>query len=573
LSKQLFNPQAVNCEPTLLKVFRFRFKGKALVIAAALAAAIFGALTPWFQKVFIDHLVSNQNIAQVSPFNHLAVAIGVFIAWQLCTFLARVAAAKESAHVIRLLSEDVYRKTLYLDPDVQSTKGVGEIVNLYATDVAAAAALVDEFLIQFVLAIFPLFIGPFIAWYWLNIPFFDVLGLTLLVVGVMLAFSLRQSRFFTAFKALAGERLAVVNEWLQNMRIIRILGWTEAFEERIKQKRILETANRIAMVTNGSTMNSIAQVAPFLVTVASTLLVVSHHQDQFTPGTIFTILWIFGVYMSRPIRMIPWNFVIFMDGFLSCKRLDRFLRLPVIEGGISFSPWESKMQVGPDLEIKNLNLTFGQRTILKDINLKIPFGNFVVIVGDVGAGKSQLLNALLLENQAQWDTYSLGNYALTSDSGSRHCIHSHMSYVSQDGFIVSANIGENLSLSYSLDDAEKDKMKKCLDWAQFNLDEEKLRDLSTEIGERGVNLSGGQRQRIGIARAAYHDRPIILMDDCVSAVDSKTEEQLIRELFCGAWKGKTRILVTHRLSVLKFAHQAFALKDGQLNPLPEADHG
>jgi ABC-type multidrug transport system fused ATPase/permease subunit len=88
--------------------------------------------------------------------------------------------------------------------------------------------------------------------------------------------------------------------------------------------------------------------------------------------------------------------------------------------------------------------------------------------------------------------------------------------------------------------------------------------LDTEIGERGVNLSGGQKQRVAIARACYSDRPIILLDDCLSALDVNTEDKLNEVLFNSVWKNKIRILVTHRLSILSKCDKVLFIRNGKI---------
>jgi ABC-type multidrug transport system fused ATPase/permease subunit len=101
--------------------------------------------------------------------------------------------------------------------------------------------------------------------------------------------------------------------------------------------------------------------------------------------------------------------------------------------------------------------------------------------------------------------------------------------------------------------------------AQFHPTNEHMpHGLGTEIGERGVNLSGGQRQRVNLARCGYFARPILLLDDCLSAVDIETEKSLVEDLFLGLWKQKTRILVTHRLSVLPYADAVAFMENGEI---------
>jgi ABC-type multidrug transport system fused ATPase/permease subunit len=137
--------------------------------------------------------------------------------------------------------------------------------------------------------------------------------------------------------------------------------------------------------------------------------------------------------------------------------------------------------------------------------------------------------------------------------------------VPQEGFVMSASLRENIMFRYDATSAHDNEIEKSLAVAQFHLREEHLPDgLETEIGERGVNLSGGQRQRVSLARARFFDRPVILLDDCLSAVDVDTESQLIGELIDGEWKQRTRVLVTHRLSVLARVDRVFFMEDGRI---------
>lgn len=97
------------------------------------------------------------------------------------------------------------------------------------------------------------------------------------------------------------------------------------------------------------------------------------------------------------------------------------------------------------------------------------------------------------------------------------------------------------------------------------MDKATLKDgLDTEIGERGVNLSGGQRQRVSLARAHFSKRNILLLDDCLSAVDVDTEKKLLHDLLTGVWHDKTRLLVTHRLSVLPLVDRILVLREGAI---------
>ncbi|HRO67532.1 MAG TPA: ATP-binding cassette domain-containing protein, partial [Pseudobdellovibrionaceae bacterium] len=130
---------------------------------------------------------------------------------------------------------------------------------------------------------------------------------------------------------------------------------------------------------------------------------------------------------------------------------------------------------------------------------------------------------------------------------------------------MSATLRDNVSFHYETSPDQDPEILRSLEAAQFRLDRERVENgLDTETGERGVNLSGGQRQRVGLARVHFADSPILLLDDCLSAVDVETEERLLEDLFDREWKNHTKLLVTHRLTVLDEVDRILFMKDGAL---------
>ena len=182
----------------------------------------------------------------------------------------------------------------------------------------------------------------------------------------------------------------------------------------------------------------------------------------------------------------------------------------------------------------------------------------------MGAGKSLLLLSLLGETGASFSKYQIGaNNALQMPLDQ---LRQFFTFVPQEGFIMSASLRENVAFEYGIHGAAIDEaILRSLEKCQFNMSLEKVEQgLDTEIGERGVNLSGGQKQRVSLARVDYYQAPIILLDDCLSAVDVDTENRLIEDLIKGAWKNQTRILVTHRLTVLEKSDRVLYLENGKI---------
>ena len=208
-----------------------------------------------------------------------------------------------------------------------------------------------------------------------------------------------------------------------------------------------------------------------------------------------------------------------------------------LEGGLGISEKKGKKKINP-LE-----------PILKNINFEIKQGEFVCIIGEVGCGKSSLLQAIL-------------NNMLSLQRGSKIYVNGSISYVSQIPWIRNATIKDNI-LFYQ--PYEEEKYNEVIELSQLRPDLEifEAGDL-TEIGEKGVNLSGGQKARISIARALYADKDIYLFDDPISALDANVGMKVMKNCIIKHLSGKTRILVTHALQYVSFSDRIIYMNKGEI---------
>lgn len=562
----------------LLEVLLSRPLFRFFILLTSFFAALLGLLAPFFQKEFIDLLTgSPSHIHETFPWLQvlpLESPLALLFLSFICLFLSlgfsvltNYIGNSEAILMQRKLAQRLYDHALELRTDSLQGRQVGEIVSLYATDIPGATIFLEQSLPVGASIIFPFVLAPWALKTFFDVPLWPFLSVMMAIVVLSFIMAFRQSKYFFQFKMLAAERIGLVSEWIQNIRTLRILGWVSSFEHKIFAVRKIETMNRISMVTNGQTMNSISSSVTFILNLTAIISMVYLSGSSLNSGTLMALLWIVGVFLTRPFRQMPWFFTFVFDSWTSLQRVDSFFQIKNPDPQ-NRSPDFRKIHTMDSkdlaLSVRNLNLHLSSQHLLQGIDLDIKNGEFVTIVGEVGSGKSLLLLSLLGETAASSAKYLIGsNDALQMPLDQ---LRQFFTFVPQEGFIMSASLRENVAFEYgiqgpSIDQAILQSLERC----QFKLTLEKVEQgLDTEIGERGVNLSGGQKQRVSLARVDYYQAPIILLDDCLSAVDVDTENRLIEDLIKGAWKNQTRILVTHRLTVLEKSDRVLYLENGRI---------
>ncbi|GIL16520.1 MAG: ATPase [Oligoflexia bacterium] len=546
-----------------------------IMLLLAGVAAVMGLLGPLLQKEFVDQVLSSPSTFQsilpldFQSFSPLSLLIGAFICLLIslvCSQLVNFLGAREAVIVQKKWAQELYLKILDLRTDTLEGRPVGELVSVYATDVPSATVLLEQSIPQGAGIIFPLLVAPLAIITIFQIPWFPTYSLILGISALNFFLAYRQSRFFFQFKKLAADRISLVSEWIQNIRYLRILSWVPAFEKKIFSVRENETANRIRMLTNGQTMNGIASSVTFFLNLAAIGALVYYQGDHVTPGSLLALLWIVGVFLTRPFRMMPWFFTFIFDAWTSLRRMSDVYLLENSEPYKRHKNFDKMNFRRPEhllMKVQNLNLHIGQHHILKNINFELREKELLAVVGEVGSGKSLLLLSLLGETGATFDQYQIDG----NDGRTIHLdqLRQYFTYVPQEGFIMSASLRENVAFEYDIGQESDNAIRTSLRRAQLDYSQERLtQGLDTLIGERGVNLSGGQKQRVSLARVDFFPAPIVLLDDSLSAVDVDTENKLIESLIDGAWRERGRILVTHRLTVLDKVDRIIFLDQGEI---------
>ncbi|MFB3168221.1 ABC transporter ATP-binding protein [Neobacillus sp. 179-C4.2 HS] len=215
-----------------------------------------------------------------------------------------------------------------------------------------------------------------------------------------------------------------------------------------------------------------------------------------------------------------------------------------------------------NISLRNLSFKYkrGKESALKNINVTIPKGTSLAIVGKVGSGKSTLVNLLLRlynppKNSIFIDDHDIRDVPLKT-------LRESVAYVPQDNFLFSTSIKENIA--FDPNPYQDEQVFHAARQAHVYQDISDLPDkFDTELGERGLSLSGGQRQRVSIARALIKPSPIIIFDDSLSAVDSKTETNILNTLRT-QMKSRTSIIISHRISTIQEADQIIVLDKGEI---------
>lgn len=264
--------------------------------------------------------------------------------------------------------------------------------------------------------------------------------------------------------------------------------------------------------------------------------------------------------LTFPVSAIGWTASMTQRAAASQQRINEFLdQVPAIQN----KPGAIEPKIEGAISFENVSFTYpdGIHPVLKNIHLNIPAGQRIALVGKTGSGKSTLVQLLLRFYDPQAGTIRVDGHAL--DSLHLHAFRHQIGYVPQDVFLFSDSVFNNLNVGLS-SPAKLDRVVEATQQAAIHEEIIQLPDgYETRLGERGVNLSGGQKQRISIARALLHDPKILVFDDCLSAVDARTEQAITQQLN-RAFEGRTALVVTHRIFSLIRFDQIIVLDEGAI---------
>ncbi|XP_029311727.1 canalicular multispecific organic anion transporter 2 isoform X4 [Cottoperca gobio] len=444
----------------------------------------------------------------------------------------------------------IYRKALVITNAAKRSSTVGEVVNLMSVD---AQRFMDLTTFLNMLWSAPLQIMLALYFLWQNLGPSVMAGVAVMVMLIPFnaVIAMKTRAYQVEQMQYKDSRIKLMNEILNGIKVLKLYAWENSFKEKvlnIRQKE-LNVLRKTAYLGALSTMAWTS--APFLVALTSFAVYVSVDENNILDAEkAFVSLSLFNI-LRFPLNMLPQVISSIVQASVSLKRIQAFLSHDELDPN---SVDRKNTAAEFSVTVVNGKFTWSKEdpAVLHNINVLVPQGSLLAVVGLVGCGKSSLLSALLGEVEKLEGEVS---------------IRGSVAYVPQQAWIQNATLRDNILFGKLYNEQ---KYRCVLEACALTPDLEVLPggDM-TEIGEKGINLSGGQRQRVSLARALYSDTDVYLLDDPLSAVDAHVAKHIFDNLIGpeGVLKGKTRILVTHGISFLPQVDNIIVMVEGRVSEM------
>ncbi|XP_053327188.1 multidrug resistance-associated protein 1 isoform X1 [Spea bombifrons] len=442
----------------------------------------------------------------------------------------------------------VYRKALVISNSARRTSTIGEIVNLMSVDaqrfmdLATYINMIWSAPLQVILALY-------LLWQNLGPSVLAGVAVMILLVPVNAVIAMKTKKYQVVQMKCKDNRIKLMNEILNGIKVLKLYAWELAFKEKVLgiRQEELKVLKKSAYLSAVGTFTWVC--APFLVALSTfAVYVLIDKSNVLDAEKAFVSLALFNI-LRFPLNMLPMVISSMVQASVSLKRLRVFLSHEELEPeSIVREPLKNS---GASIDMKNATFSWSRNDppSLKEINVAIPDGSLVAVVGQVGCGKSSLLSALLGEMEKK------DGYVTLKGS---------VAYVPQQAWIQNASLKDNVLFGQ---ESNESMYKKVIEACALLPDLDILPSGDrTEIGEKGVNLSGGQKQRVSLARAVYCNSDVYLLDDPLSAVDAHVGKHIFDHVIGpkGILKDKTRILVTHGVSYLPQMDSIIVMVEGKI---------
>ncbi|WP_298121670.1 ABC transporter ATP-binding protein [Flavobacterium sp.] len=542
--------------------YKYRFL---LGIIITIVAQIFRLFTPKlisksFKAIEDFHKTNASNdIIKNQLIENVLLIIGTTIIAGILTFLMRQTLIVMSRHVEFDLKNEVFKHYEVLDQNFYKQNRTGDLMSRISEDVAKVRMYVGpavmytiNTLITFTIVIIYMYnVSP-------RLTLYTLLPLPVLSF-IIFKLSVEINKRSTIFQQYLSKISSYTQEVFSGIRVIKAYGL-----EKQHQNNIIDLAKE-SKSKSMSLANVQSFFGPLMVTLigVSNLVVIYFGGMMYINGEIDSIGKIaeFILYVNMltwPVATIGWVSSLVQEAEASQKRLNEFLKVePEIK---NTNPNHSVIK--GEIEFKNVSFTYDDTNIeaLKDVSFKVAKGQTLAILGKTGSGKSSILTLITRMHDVKIGKILMDGIPLAELN--LYDLRNSIGIVPQDAFLFSDSIKNNIKFGKenATDEEVFEAARKSVvhdNIIQFN------QQYETILGERGITLSGGQKQRVSIARAIIKNPEILLFDDCLSAVDTETEEQILNNLL-EISKNKTTIIVSHRVSSAKNADLIIILEEGKI---------
>lgn len=528
-----------------------------MLLSIPIAAMLIDSVLPYFLSEAIG-AVSTNDFGAMAKLLWIAGAIG--LAGAVLNFVGFQAMVSHEANVLRKERESVFFKLMHKDHQFFTNQKIGAMTSRYIDFIRNHVSIQDLFIIRtlsFILtAVSGIGILLFNSW---PIAVFFIVFIGLLVLQIRWS-TKKRAPWRHERKTLIGDIHGWVADALTNNLVVR----TFAAEDR-EMSALQRYTNRfsaaytkdIGFVAGEGSIRVALMIGVQIAAVVVSALMIKN-------GTLNLATAIFVLaYMQRLGSQL---FVLadiingYDQAFLDAQPMTEML---LTKNVIEDSPSALALKnVNPTITFTDVSYSYpdGKEEVLKDLNIVIPAGQKVGLVGHSGAGKSTIVQLLLRFSDVTRGSISVGGHDIRNIHQSS--LREHIAYVPQEPMLFHRSMRENIA--YGKPDASETELAAATRMAYADEFIENLpAGLDTTVGERGVKLSGGQRQRIAIARAILKDAPILVLDEATSALDSDSE-RMIQASLENLMKNRTAIVIAHRLSTIAKLDRIIVLEDGRV---------
>ena len=557
--------QAMKALQFLNKYF-YKYRTKLFVgFLITVVARIFSLFTPRLignSLTAVEQYVKSENVSldsiqELLLFNILII-IGASLVSGFFTFLMRQTIINVSRYVEFDLKNEIFWHYQKLTQRFYKNNRTGDLMNRISEDVGKVRMYVGP---AFMYSINTVALFIIVISYMISIApaltLYTILPLPILSVTIY-----KLSRIINEKSTRVQEVLSKMSSFAQES--FSGIGVIKSYNlQRIMNQGFDDLASE-SYQKNMSLVKVQAWFFPLMILLIgfSNLIVIYVGGNQYINNEIeIGVLAEFIIYVNMltwPVAVVGWITSIVQQAEASQERINLFLKEePEIKDG----PGVQK-EIKGALELKNVSLRYPETQIqaLENISLKIPTGTTLGILGNIGSGKSTLLDLITRlydpsEGKILLDGIDLKEYTLEQ-------LREAIGSIPQNAFLFSESIEDNIR--FGSINASKEAIQEASKEAVVHKNIIAFKEgYQTLLGERGVTLSGGQIQRVSIARAFIKDPKILLLDDCLSAVDTDTEEEILKHLKKIA-QNKTTLIVSHRISSLKHADQIIVFENGKI---------